>query len=72
MVDIASDALQAVPDVATSGGMNAWGAGGDVVGLLRAILDKIPRDLILDSGVIAGTVDKTLGQVSRRKARGNA
>jgi hypothetical protein len=40
--------------------------------VLREILENLPFEIVLNDGVIAGRVDKLLGQSAMRKARGGA
>lgn len=48
------------------------GGWGEMLGVLRDIRDNIGNEIVLQDGTIVGWMDKQLGRIAARKARGTA
>lgn len=80
---LAESALSEPQSALYAGGSNSMGSGrkssdgrengilGELVAILKDIRANMGQQLVLDTGVIAGAVDRALGRTAALKARGN-
>lgn len=69
---VSDSAVNAFGDPEFGSRSGRGGTQSNIEYLLQQILDKMGFDIVLEDGVIAGRVDRIIGQSAMRKARGGA